>query len=525
MSKRSSERLFLLIKSLNKAEKRIFKFYASRGKNTGDEKFIRLFDFIDKQEKYDEKKILKQAPDLKKVQLSNLKAHLYQSILESLELYNSEEDIEIQLRHSLNQINILYNRALYEQCHKIIAQGKKLAQKYDKILLLFEFVEFEKKLLTKSIEKDIHQQAIETITQSEELATHIRNTRRFQNLSLKLYAYYLQIGFIRNSRDFDIANRYLYSSLPAFKEEELSFNEKMFLYQSFTGYYYFVQDAFRAYDYAQKWLLLFNKNPNYIQPKFEYYLKAFNNVVAAQFRLSYYDDFIKNAKQFSELKNLDFFKLSFNHKLLIFKYSTIHLINSYFMTGEFTKGAKAIPDIYHEFKIYESKLDKHSRTIFYYKFACMYFGDDNYTQTIYWLNKIINDKDDSIRSDIQGFSRILILLSHWELKNNEFIEYFMRSTIRYLKKIEDFHLFQKYMLEFIRDLGSGLPEKIDSSLNKLYKNLKPLQGNPYEKRAFAYFDILSWLESKLQNKSNQLIIHEKAKRKIERVRLELKKLK
>ena len=155
----------------------------------------------------------------------------------------------------------------------------------------------------------------------------------------------------------------------------------------------------------------------------------------------------------------------------------------------------------------------------------MYFGDDNYTQTIYWLNKIINDKDDSIRSDIQGFSRILILLSHWELKNNEFVEYFMRSTIRFLKKIEDFHLFQKYMLEFIRNLGSGLPEKIELSLNKLYKNLKPLQGNPYEKRAFAYFDILSWLESKLQNRSNQLIIQEKAKRKIERVRLELKKLK
>jgi len=47
------------------------------------------------------------------------------------------------------------------------------------------------------------------------------------------------------------------------------------------------------------------------------------------------------------------------------------------------------------------------------------------------------------------------------------------------------------------------------------KDLKPLKNNAYEKRAFIYFDIISWLESKIENRSNQLIIREKAMRKIE----------
>jgi RNase P/RNase MRP subunit POP5 len=38
-------------------------------------------------------------------------------------------------------------------------------------------------------------------------------------------------------------------------------------------------------------------------------------------------------------------------------------------------------------------------------------------------------------------------------------------------------------------------------------------NNPYEKRAFIYFDIISWLESKIEHKKVQDIIREKFKQK------------
>ncbi len=153
----------------------------------------------------------------------------------------------------------------------------------------------------------------------------------------------------------------------------------------------------------------------------------------------------------------------------------------------------------------------------------MYFGDENYNQTIFWLNKIINAKDMNIRSDIQGFARILNLISHWELQNSDLVEYYIRSTYRFLKKKNDFHLYQKFMLSFLRKLNNATPDNITSSFQELYDNLKPLLGNPYEKRAFIYFDILSWLESKLKGKSNQLIIREKAQKRMLRMKVQHRK--
>jgi hypothetical protein len=42
--------------------------------------------------------------------------------------------------------------------------------------------------------------------------------------------------------------------------------------------------------------------------------------------------------------------------------------------------------------------------------------------------------------------------------------------------------------------------------------LKTFENHPYEKRAFLYLDIISWLESKIENKTVASIIQEKAKK-------------
>ena len=517
MSKPSSDHLFQLINSLSTAEKRYFKLFYSRGQDNSKKKFIRLFNLIDRQQEYSEAKLLKQDKDFKPSQLSNLKAHLYGLILQSLVNYNPTDDVEIKIREHLNYANILYNKALYEQCWRILQKAKQLAKISDKILLQFEIIEFEKKLLTNYVPSDIEESAGLIIKESENLIDAIKNTRNFQNLSLKLYAFYLQIGFIRNSKDFEIANRLLYSSLPVFDEDKLSFNEKMFLYQSFVGYYLFIQDPARAKEYAQKWLDLFENQPEMVVPKIEYYIKALNYMISAQFRLYEYDNFVASTQLFDKIESIKNLKLTYNQRLLIFKYSSVHKINRFFMIGDFTAGTEIIPVVAKELELYQSKLDTHNTTLFYYKFACMYFGDDNFNKTIFWLNKIINAKDVNIRSDIQGFARILNLISHWELENSDLLDYYIRSTYRFLKKKQDFHLYQKFILDFLRKLNNIVPDNITSAFQDLYDNLKPLQGNPYEKRAFVYFDILSWLEGKLKGVTNQEIIRMKAKQKMDRL--------
>ena len=47
------------------------------------------------------------------------------------------------------------------------------------------------------------------------------------------------------------------------------------------------------------------------------------------------------------------------------------------------------------------------------------------------------------------------------------------------------------------------------AFKQLHAKLKVFEDDPYEKRAFLYLDVLSWLESKIENKSVEMIIRRK----------------
>lgn len=514
MPNKNIDTLFQLIKSLTKAEKRYFKLHVTKQKAGEETKFLKLFDLIDKQKEYNEIKILEKETSIKSQQLSNLKAHLYRQILQNLRNLNTDEDIDLKVHELIDHATILYNKCLYDQCVKMLEKAKHMAEKYDKHALLLEITEFEKRLVTKYIRSNIEDKVTQLIKASDRINEKINNINTFSNLTIKLYSFYLKIGFLRNHKDFELVNSFLYSTLPVFQEDKLSFDEKMYLYNSFVGYYFFIQDFDRGYEYAKKWVYLFEENQEFIVPKIEMYIKAINNLLVSQSKMHKYDEFKVTVQKLTEVEKIPDLKLTENIRLLLFKYTSTHRINRYFMLGEFTEGSKIIPEIAESLEEFEHLLDTHYIIIFYYKFACMYFGDANYQQVIFWLNKIINMKDVDLRSDIHSFARILNLISHYELGNIDLVDYYIRSTYRFLIKKNDLHLFQKIIMKFLRKLSSITRDQLIDAFKDLREQLIPLNDKFYERRPFIYFDIISWLESKIENRSVQEIIKEKAVIKI-----------
>ena len=146
MPNRSADALFQLIKSLQKSEKRNFKLYINRNSGTEDLKIVLLFDALDKMETYDEAFLLKRVPQIKKQQLSNLKAHLYKQLLASLRLLKNEENIDIQLHDQLDYARILYNKGLYLQSLKILEKIKEMAKGHNQVSFLVQVLFLEKKI-------------------------------------------------------------------------------------------------------------------------------------------------------------------------------------------------------------------------------------------------------------------------------------------------------------------------------------------------------------------------------------------
>jgi hypothetical protein len=515
MANVKSEQLFNLINALSKGEKRFFKLYVSRLGDTDAKKFIILFNAIEKQKVYDELKILSREKTLSPQQLPNLKTHLYFQLLKSLRLGNSNSLRSIKVLELIDYARLLYSKCLYKECVKMIDKAKKLAVSYDQSIFLLEILELEKLVISKTLDVGNKERVDQIIIETNSASDRIKNINSFSNLSIKLDSFYHQLGFVRDKSGLKKVTDFFRSSLPEYNIVHLSFQEKLYLYKSYVGYCLFIQDFSQGYGYAIKWVKLFEEQPEMRFLKPELYIKALNSLLSVQNKLYKYSEFTETLKQLVSIKRDKKIILTENLNLNLFKAIYIHEINRHFMLGDFKQGTRIVAALESELIKFVTKLDKHSILLLYYKIACLYFGSSNYRSAISWLNKIVNEREIALREDLHSFSRILSLISHYELGNEDLIEANIKSTYRYLIKKGNLLLYEKYILDFLKGL---LMERKIKNIQNRFINLKYqmelLLTNKFEKRAFLYFDIISWLESKIEKRSVQEVFKEKAKIKL-----------
>ncbi|MFY0607404.1 MAG: hypothetical protein JXR10_11855 [Cyclobacteriaceae bacterium] len=512
MPKERSDHLFTLIKSLRKSEKRYFKV-RNKGLNADDAKYLLLFDVMDKAEQLNEEDIIKQNDWINPNQFSNLKAHLYKKILQSLKEYTASSNEDIAIREQVDYIQILFDRSLYQQSNQLLYKVKKAMRNSDNLELKLEVLKWEKHLLPHSIGRHNERRVSQVVEEANVINEKISRVNQLTNLSAKLNAMYLKTGFIRNKEDHQKIKEIFVSQIPEWNESEFSSREKLLWYEIQLSYYSFIQDFERVYDYANKWVSVFDTVPSSTY-YFEMYLKGLNHLLNAQSRLMLHREFQETHKRLRNLSDHRLVKLNDNLQIRLFKYSYAHQFNGYFMVGDFQKGVNLLKRIETRLEGYIGLLDKHSELILFYKIACLYFGNANYRQALKWLNRIINSEDEDIRQDVHSFARIVNLITHYELGNRDVIEYYIRSTYRFLLKKHDLHAFQHYILAFLKNLTRETTQKqLLDAFAQLREQLLKLAESKYDKRAFVYFDIISWLESKIENRSVAEVIKEKISKK------------
>lgn len=507
----STDHLFQLIKTLSKSEKRSFKLYVSRNQSPEDLKFIQLFDVLDKQSDYNEPQLFKKIPGIKKEQLSNLKAHLYKQLLTSLRLLHKQRNADIDIREHIDYARVLYNKGLYLQSLRILDKAKGMARLTHEYLLLLEIIEFEKLIESRHITRSLENRADELAAEARRLNHQIQQTNQLSNLALRLYGLYLKVGHARNEKDYFMIREFFDSNLPDIADSQLGFFEKVYLFQSYCWYNYIVQDLLMYYRYAQKWVGLFETEPHMQQNDPTLYMKGMHNLLTALFTLMSYERFclaLNDLEQFVASRYEDFDE---NARTLSFLYLSTARLNKHFIEGSFSEGIKLIPELEKQISHYELTLDQHRVLVFYYKIACLYFGNGEFGNAIDYLNKIINLKVGNLRSDIQCFARILHLISHYELRHYNLFEYLIKSVYRFLIKNEDMSQMIGEILKFLRKNLNERPQDLKPAFAQLKNRLEISAQNPYEKRNFLYLDIVSWLESKIENQPVQKVMQEKFK--------------
>ncbi len=494
--------LFTLIKSLSKSEKIYFKRSVY---NTGEStEYIKLFDEIEKQKKYNEIVLKNKFSHIK--QFPVFKSRLYETLLNSLGRLAESTNYNYMLISILRNADVLFYRGLYAQSEKLVNKALKLAREAEDFNLILQALNIQKKIILKQLIRD-EKRISRLHTEESRVIDSIKNLSEYNRLFINTYLYFLMYGYVRNENEKEKMlkvtglNKYLHKRKTLSQKAEQHYIETMHLFH--TSYF----DTDNAMKYNKASLELMEQNPALIKANVERYLATYQNYVLQFFYKGDYGNLETAARKLEE-----FLK---NTKINIPRLSEINargklydiLLSAFNNACMFDKAVNIVKEAEKLIDENESIIDKSVKNITHQMGAFIYFTLEDYENALRLANRLLNDPDSLKFLEVYCFILLLRLLIHYEMGNYELIDYITKSTKRYLSKTEKLFNTEKIMLKFFAKAINVSGSSSKPVFNELLMELEALK-NSNEENFFLYFDFISWCKSKLEGKKFRQVLTE-----------------
>ena len=509
-----SEDIIALINSLSRSEKRYFKLFSSR--NRSENHYIKLFDLFCKTGTADEQAIKKlyKGEKFNAEQFRVYKHRLYEQILKSLNSYDSQQSADTILKELIGQASVLYRKAFYKSASNILLKAKKIALKNEKHVQLLDILHLEKKIIASMQYDGIDENRLLSLYETEEaIIGKIKNTNDYWKLCADMFRTYRAYGTAQARESIDFYHSLMNASLSGIKEEALTFEAKRNLYFAYISYSMGINDLAGSYTYSRKMIALLEDHPEQIEDNPGIYGSALSNFLYILKDIKNYKEFLANLSKTKDFLYKYRSKLTENlRSSVLFNFYNLE-IAYYLDTGQSYKALALLPVIREEINTHQIKLSKLYELLFHSNIALIYFGMEDYHQSLISLHKVLNDTTKDLRHDIYSSARILQLILHFEIGNEDLLSYLVKSVYRELIKRKRLHEKEKVFIKFIR---LRLPEiKNEKDQVEALKNLKEelvriKQDDLSEIRSVEFFEIISWLESKIEKRSFEEILREKS---------------
>ncbi|HMS66299.1 MAG TPA: hypothetical protein PKD83_13735 [Ignavibacteria bacterium] len=501
-----SDDIFQLIKSLSKQEKIYFRKFAATYTEEESSNYLKYFDEIvnqiSKNVDYDESKIrsIKFTGKFLK-NLSYHKNYLYNMILDSVTFYNREKKSYISLSNQISQINYLMEKSLYEQAGKLLTKAKRSAYKSDSFPDLLKILNLEKKILKAVLNLGDFIIKNKLITEEQENVTgFIQNNIDFSKLYGRIDSLTQRngTGYARGediALDFENINN---SPLMQDESNAKSFLSKFMFMNIKLNYHLSKNEIKEANKYAEEVVQLLEENPGKGENYLHRYIISLNNLLNTQCRISNFEESEKTVLKMKELEIKYSPVISLNEKIFIYYSVSVLMISKYLQTADFEKMKLFLEDVILDIDKYEFRIILQQRIILYYYIGLSYFVLSDFESCIKWLGKILNSEKSLMSEDYQCLSRIVFLLSYYELKYFDSLEYVLKSTYHFLIKRKRVFKYENIILKYLR---RSFRVKTESELYEMFREmkyeLKKISEDPFERNADT-FNILYWLDSKLK---------------------------
>ncbi|MEW6470286.1 MAG: hypothetical protein AB1458_15335 [Bacteroidota bacterium] len=503
---KTTDDLFQLVHSMSMQEKRYFKIAASFHSRKGGSNSIRLFDAIEKQKQYDEEKI--RAAFRGETFLRHLpseKNYLYALIRKILRQYHAQDNTDIAIKELLIDAEVLHAKSLYAHCRKILKKAKQLAYRYERFAFIPEIVRMESRLYDMENLRAVY---------AEELAVlrKIERINRYRTLSNRVASLVATAHFQRSRKEVAEFEKVMRHPLMRDETRADSYTAKIYFFYIRGVYYEMKGDLRKSYLTRRRFVKISESYPEQLEIHTKNYLSALNNLAISELDLRRYDDAMRTVARMKAVPSAFRAGRAEDIRITSFLFSAIMELNIYIRTGEFEKGLPAAKEAERQLKASEGRIlrDAELRTEIHNSIKYIYFGAGDLKKSLFWSNRVIQESPPGIRQDIQAMARIFNLVLHYELGNTDLLEHIIRSTYRFLLRSQRLFRVETILLNYLRrSAWLSTRKEVIASFRELHKELLPLRKDRYESKAFEEFDILSWLESKIEGRTFGAVVRGK----------------
>lgn len=492
-----SNELFELIKTLTKSEKRFFKLQSAL--QSGDKNYVQLFDLMDKMDEYNEDIVKETFKGEKFIKhLPSEKNHLYKLILKSLRSYYGETSVSSILKQEIKNIEILYNKSLFNECNKFLERAKKMALKYEKYYYLFELINWEKTLLEESFEDGQFKDLNKMIAEEKDVLERLTNLAEYHVLYSKINYVFRSGGYVRTEENKKIVDEIVNHPLIKGKNTAMSKRAATICYYT-QGFCNMANGDYQtALQKFERVIEILNVEEHLKSDLSKRYIRTLSNMVTCMIALRLYDQAratINVIQSCAELEGFD----SSDVQTLIFKNTGMAKLELFCTSGDYDNAIREAEEIMQSMMDYEGKINKENELMFFHHFASVYFAAGQYSKALYWINKVLNDNENELRQDLYSYARLFNLVIHYELGNHDLLEYTIKSTNRYLqKKMRAFPIERLIMDQFKRLIRTQNANEKRKIYIEFKNELNQLINGPEDEVIFKYFDFHKWLDSKIE---------------------------
>lgn len=446
----SRNSLFSLIKSLNPSEKRYFNLYAQRQVQQRNTNYLKVFEAINKQDKYDEDELLKKFRRENFVkQFGVTKNYLFNMILKSMQEYNEENFIEWKIRNMFLQIKMLASKGLDEDAGKLIKKTKELAWQYEYYHVIMDVLHIEKYLFGNFRIYEQTSENFANIAKDDEDTFDIAQTHKSVGhvwhwltlLEQQIGKYSCEV--IKKQAD-EIVNVACMKTEP-----HTSYNSQFRYYASWSLYYNLIDDHLNNYECCRRCILIreeqIEKQPlQNMDPLASYY----NFLIACE-KANKWDEF---EDYLQKIKDYNAPTIEVNIRRM-HNYCWCGLM--YYLHLQDYKKAYEIVKEYKAFFI-DQKIAFRKDFKIYIEAACglVCFFNKDYKEALSWWSDILNKKQEAVELRTQGAVRLYLIMLHYDENNLDIIDYLVQQAKTFLKQIAIYHEPEKLFLKQIATIAA-----------------------------------------------------------------------